>query len=65
MRISYMNGKLFVSLTRDECAHAYDKIGMPIEVDVGNIKVLHEDINKIVTEYLKDLETRENVTQSK
>jgi len=65
MRISYMNGKLFLSLTKDECKQAYDQIGMPIEIDVGYIKVLHEDINKIVTEYIKDLETREDVTQSK
>jgi len=65
MRISYMNGKLFLSLTKDECKQAYDHVGMPIEIDVGYIKVLHEDLSKIVTEYLKDLETREDVTQSK
>ena len=65
MRVSYMNGKLFLSLTRDECKHAYDQIGMPTEIDVGHIKVLHEDISKVVTEHLKDLETREDATQSK
>ena len=53
-RLSYQNGKLYLSLTRSECQEAYDNIGRPVELDIGNIKVLHEDISKIISEYISD-----------
>jgi hypothetical protein len=53
-RISYTNGKLYLSLTRSECEEAYKNIGKPVELDIGNIKVLHEDISKVVSEYIGD-----------
>jgi hypothetical protein len=55
-RISYQNGKLYLSLTRSECQEAYENLGKPLELDIGQLKVLHEDITKIVTEYWKDIE---------
>jgi hypothetical protein len=55
-RISYQNGKLYLSLTRNECQEAYDNIGQPLELDIGQLKVLHEDITKIVAEYWRDIE---------
>ena len=55
-RISYQNGKLYLSLTRSECQEAYDNIGRPLELDIGQLKVLHEDITKIVAEYWRDIE---------
>tara|TARA_S200002703_G_scaffold142507_1_gene134951 strand:+ start:339 stop:569 length:231 start_codon:yes stop_codon:yes gene_type:complete len=55
-RISYQNGKLYLSLTRNECQEAYDNIGRPLELDIGQLKVLHEDITKIVAEYWRDIE---------
>ena len=55
-RIVYQNGKLFLSLTRAEVEEAYKNIGRPLELDMGQLKVLHEDITKIVTEYWKDIE---------
>ena len=53
-RLTYQNGKLYLSLTRSECQEAYDNIGRPVELDIGNIKVLHEDISKIISEYISD-----------
>ena len=53
-RITYTNGKLYLSLTRSECEEAYKNIGKPFELDIGNIKVLHEDISKAVSEYIGD-----------
>ena len=61
-RISYQNGKLYLSLTRSECQEAYDNIGRPLELDIGNIKVLHEDISKIVAEYWSDVEVKEQLS---
>jgi len=55
-RIIYQNGKLYLSLTRSECEEAYENLGKPLELDIGQLKVLHEDITKIVTEYWKDIE---------
>ena len=55
-RISYQNGKLYLSLTRNECQEAYDNLGKPLELDISQLKVLHEDITKIVVEYWKDIE---------
>lgn len=53
-RITYTNGKLYLSLTRSECEEAYKNIGKPVELDIGNIKVLHEDISKAISEYIGD-----------
>lgn len=53
-RLTYQNGKLYLSLTRSECQEAYDNIGRPLELDIGNIKVLHDDISKIISEYIAD-----------
>jgi len=55
-RISYQNGKLYLSLTRNECQEVYDNIGRPLELDISQLKVLHEDISKIVAEYWRDIE---------
>lgn len=61
-RLTYTNGKLYLSLTRSECEEAYKNIGRPIELDIGNIKVLHEDISKIVAQYWSDVEVKEELS---
>jgi|TARA_E500000318_G_scaffold73311_1_gene67936 hypothetical protein len=53
-RVVYENGKLFLSLTRKELEEAYENIGKPLELDIGNLKVLHEDVSKCVLEYWRD-----------
>ena len=45
-RIVYQDGKLYLSLTREEVKEASDNIGRPIELDVGQLKVFQEDIHK-------------------
>ena len=56
MRIVYQNGKLFVIHTKDEIEDLQDNLGKPCEIDIGSLKVLHEDISKIVQERLKEMD---------
>jgi len=56
MRILYMNGKLFVSHTKDEIEDIQESLGKPCEIDIGILKILHEDISKIVQERLKEMD---------
>ena len=56
MRILYMNGKLYLSHTKDEIKELEDNQGNPCEIDIGILKVLHEDISKIVQERLKEID---------
>ena len=45
-RILYQDGKLYLSLTREEVKEAQDNLGRPIELDMGQLKVFQEDIHK-------------------
>tara|TARA_B100001094_G_C17653071_1_gene540588 strand:- start:20 stop:193 length:174 start_codon:yes stop_codon:yes gene_type:complete len=56
MRIVYQNGKLFVSHTKDEVQDIQESLGNPCEIDIGILKILHEDISKIVQERLKEMD---------
>jgi hypothetical protein len=56
MRITYQNGRLYISLTKNEVKDVQENLGKPCEIDIGNIKVLHEDINEVVKQRLKELE---------
>ena len=56
MRIMYQNGKLYLSLTKSEVKDVQDNLGKPCEIDIGNIKVIHEDISQIVKERLEEKE---------
>ena len=48
MRIIYQDKKLYISLTKDEINNINKKVGSPTEIHIGNLKVLHEDVNKAV-----------------
>lgn len=65
MRIVYQNGKLFVSLTRAEVQQASDNIGSPIEMPIGQLKVLHEDISKAVLQHWTKVEVKNEVHRLK
>tara|TARA_R110000822_G_scaffold188937_1_gene327972 strand:+ start:892 stop:1065 length:174 start_codon:yes stop_codon:yes gene_type:complete len=56
MRVLYQNGKLYISYTKDEIEDLQDNLGKPCEIDIGNLKVLHEDISRIVQERLKEMD---------
>ena len=45
-RIVYQDGKLYLSLTREEVKEAQDNLGRPIELYMGQLKVFQEDIHK-------------------
>lgn len=61
MRISYQDGKIYLSLTRAEIQQALDNIGSPIEMPIGQLKVLHEDISKAVLQHWTKVEVKNEV----
>ena len=50
MRVTYQDGKLYLSLTRSEVKQVHDDVGRPIELDIGNLSILHEDVYKCVVQ---------------
>jgi len=61
MRISYQDGKLYLSLTRSEVEQVSDNIGSPIEMPIGQLKVLHEDISKAVLQHWTKVNVKREV----
>jgi|TARA_Y100000114_G_scaffold61933_1_gene56773 hypothetical protein len=61
-RIIYQSGKLYLSLTKSECQEAYENLGKPLELDINQLYVLHEDIAKIIIEHWRDIEYRKTET---
>lgn len=55
MRIIYYKEELHLSLTRKEVEQINQSIGTPIQLDIKYLIPLHEDINKAVNVYLKEL----------
>jgi hypothetical protein len=51
MRIVYQDGKILLSLTRDEVKQAQENLGRPIELPIGQLKMLHEDVSEAVLQY--------------
>ena len=65
MRIVYQDGRLYVSLTRDEIKQASDSIGMPLELPIGQLKIFQEDINKAVLQHWTKVEVKREVEKHK
>ena len=55
MRIIYYQDKLLLSLTKSEIDEAYHAKGTPIELPIGNLLPLHNDINDAINQYVKDI----------
>tara|TARA_R100000005_G_C4957175_1_gene175319 strand:+ start:435 stop:611 length:177 start_codon:yes stop_codon:yes gene_type:complete len=55
MRLTYQNGKLYISLTKIEIQDVKDNEGRPCEIDIGHVPVLIDDVFKIAKEYIEDL----------
>ena len=51
MRISYIDGKLFLSLTRDEVKLVSDNVGSPVELPIEQLNVLKDDVHQAYTSY--------------
>ncbi len=65
MRITYQDGKLFLSLTRSEVKQVHDDVGRPIELDIGNLSILHEDVSKCVVQYLRYVQMKKELSEWK
>ena len=61
MRISYQDGRLFLSMTKSEIEYVHENIGMAVEIPIGNLKVLHEDISKAVLQHWTKVEVKNEV----
>ena len=46
MRIVYQDKKLYISFTDKEVDEIYSNKHSPIEVSIGYLKVLHQDVSK-------------------
>ena len=46
MRITYQDGRLFVSLSDEEVDTFYKNKHKTVEIPIGYLKVLHEDITQ-------------------
>ena len=56
MRIVYQDGRLYVSLTKEEIQQAQDSIGMPLELPIGQLKIFQEDIHKAAMAHWSKIE---------
>jgi len=53
MRIVYQDGKLYVSLTDQEVYDFYENKHSPVELPIGQLLVLHEDISLAIQQHFK------------
>lgn len=58
MRISYQEGKLYLSLRDEEVEYIYNNKHSVVEIDIKHLKVLHEDISNAVSQYLRGKDDR-------
>ena len=65
MRVTYQDGKLFLSLTRSEVEKVQEDLGKPIELDIGNLSILQEDISKCVVQYLRYIQMKKELSEWK
>ena len=65
MRVTYQDGRLYLSLTRSEVKQVHDEVGRPIELDIGNLSILHEDVSKCVTQYLRYVQMKKELSEWK
>jgi hypothetical protein len=65
MRVTYQDGKLYLSLTRSEVKQVHDDVGRPIELDIGNLSILHEDVSKCVVQYLRYIQMKKELSEWK
>ena len=65
MRVTYQDGKLYLSLTRSEVKKVHDDVGKPIELDIGNLSILHEDVSKCVVQYLRYVQMKKELSEWK
>jgi len=65
MRVTYQDGKLYLSLTRSEVKQVHDDVGRPVELDIGNLSILQEDVSKCVVQYLRYVQMKKELSEWK
>ena len=65
MRITYQDGKLFLSMTKSEVNYVHENIGRAVEIPIGELKILHEDISKAVLQHWTKVEVKREVKMHK
>lgn len=62
-RILYQDGKLLLSLTKNEIKQAQENIGRPIELPIGQLKVFQEDIHKAAMQHWSKVEVYDAIEE--
>ena len=65
MRITYQEGKLYISLTDDEVDYFNKNKHSTVEMPIGKLKVLHEDVSNAVTQYWRDVGIDEELQETR
>tara|TARA_R100001443_G_scaffold90137_1_gene96596 strand:- start:380 stop:574 length:195 start_codon:yes stop_codon:yes gene_type:complete len=55
MRIMYQNKKLLISLTDEEVDKFYKDKHKPVEIPIGFLTTLHQDINRAMEQSHRDV----------
>tara|TARA_R100000353_G_scaffold39416_2_gene31299 strand:- start:100 stop:309 length:210 start_codon:yes stop_codon:yes gene_type:complete len=55
MRIIYMDKKLYVSLSDEEIDNFYKNKHKTVEIDIGYLKVLHEDVTQAMQQAWREM----------
>jgi len=65
MRVTYQDGKIYLSLTRSEVKQVHENEGRPVELDIGHLSMLHEDVSKCVVQYLRYIQMKKELSEWK
>lgn len=65
MRIIYQEGKLYISLTDDEVDNISKNKHSTVEIPIGKLKVLHEDVSNAVTQYWREVGIYEELQETR
>ena len=65
MRITYQEGKIYVSLTDDEVDNISKNKHSSVEIPIGYLKVLHEDVSNAVTQYWREVGIHEELQETR
>jgi hypothetical protein len=61
MRVVYQDKKLYISFTDEEVDKIHNNKHSPIEVSIGYLKVLHQDVSQAVLQHWENVEVPREV----
>ena len=65
MRVTYQDGKIYLSLTRSEVKQVHENEGRPVELDIGHLSMIQEDVSKCVVQYLRYVQMKKELSEWK